>query len=57
MNPKVYKDREACTFCQYKNVCDFDSRLQGHEKEKLKDLEPEEIWKEIRAKTEKDREE
>ena len=50
MNPKVYKDRDACTFCQYKNVCSFDSRLQGHEKEELKDLEPEEIWGEIRAK-------
>ena len=56
INPKVYKDRDACTFCQYKNVCSFDSRLQGHEKEELKDLEPEEIWKEIRAKVEKDRE-
>lgn len=51
MNPKVYKDRDACTFCQYKNVCSFDSRLKGHEKEELKDLEPEEIWGEIRAKT------
>ena len=50
MNPKVYKDRDACTFCQYKNVCSFDSRLKGHEKEELKDLEPEEIWGEIRAK-------
>ena len=50
MNPKVYKDRDACTFCQYKNVCGFDSHLEGHEKEELKDLEPEEIWGEIRTK-------
>ena len=52
MNPKVYKDRDACTFCQYKSVCNFDSRTPGHEKETLKDLEPEEIWKEIRTKIE-----
>lgn len=52
MNPKVYKDRDACTFCQYKSICSFDPRLQGHEKEELKDLEAEEIWREIRTKVE-----
>ena len=56
INPKVYKDRDACTFCQYKSVCSFDARLQGYEKERLVDLETEEIWKEIRAKIEKDQE-
>ena len=52
MNPKVLKDRDACTFCQYKNVCSFDSGLPGYEKQELKALEPEEIWQEIRQKTE-----
>ena len=41
--------RDSCTFCQFKEVCSFDRRLQGYEKEELKDLETEEVWKEIRS--------
>ena len=50
MEPKVFKEKDACTFCQYKDVCSFDSRLQGHEKKELKDMPAEELWQEIRAK-------
>ena len=46
----MFKEKDACTFCQYKDVCSFDSRLQGHEKKELKDLPAEELWQEIRAK-------
>ena len=49
IHPTVFKDRDSCTFCQFKEVCSFDRRLQGYEKEELKDLETEEVWKEIRS--------
>ena len=49
IQPTVFKDRDSCTFCQFKEVCSFDSRLQGYEKKQLKDLEEEEVWKEIRS--------
>lgn len=53
VNPTVFKDRDACTFCQYKAVCSFDPRLEGYEKKELKDPGEEEIWKEIRTAVEK----
>ena len=49
VQPAVFKDRDACTFCQFKEICSFDGRLQGYEKRKLKDLDEEEVWKEIRS--------
>ena len=48
INPKTFKKKEACTFCQFQDVCAFDSRLHGFEKKELENLEPEELWKEIR---------
>lgn len=48
IQPAVFKDRDSCTFCQFKEVCSFDGRLQGYEKKQLKDLDEEEVWKEIR---------
>ena len=56
MEPKVFKEKDACTFCQYKDVCSFDSRLQGHEKKELQDMPAEELWQEIRAKVEDNQE-
>lgn len=49
MNPKTFKKKEACTFCQFQGICDFDSRLKGFEKRELEDMEPEKLWKEIRT--------
>ena len=56
MEPKVFKGKDACTFCQYKDVCSFDSRLQGYEKKELKDLPAEELWQAIRMKVEENQE-
>ena len=53
INPKTFKKKEACTFCQFHEICEFDSRLQGFEKKQLEDMEAEELWKEIRAVAEK----
>ena len=49
MSPAVFKDRDSCTFCQFKEVCSFDPRLQGHEKKELEELDSEAVWKEIRT--------
>lgn len=50
--PSVFKGRDSCTFCQFKEVCSFDPKLQGFKKRELIDMEAEEIWKEIRKKEE-----
>lgn len=49
INPKKYKDRDACTFCKFQEVCGFDTSLPGFEKQELEDMEKEELWKEIRS--------
>lgn len=49
INPKVYKNKDACTFCQFQGVCEFDGRLRGFKKQELEDMEPEMLWKEIRT--------
>lgn len=48
ISPSVFKDRDSCMFCQFKEVCSFDPKLQGYEKRELEDLDAETIWKEIR---------
>ena len=53
INPKTFKKKEACTYCRFREVCEFDSRLQGFEKRELEDMEAEKLWKEIRTVTEK----
>ena len=50
--PSVLKDRDSCTFCQFKEVCSFDAKLEGYKKRELKDMEAEEIWKKIRERSE-----
>lgn len=56
IQPTVFKDRDSCTFCQFKEICSFDSRLQGYAKKQLKDLEEEVVWKEIRSVVESEKE-
>lgn len=56
MEPKVFKGKDACTFCQYKDVCSFDSHLQGYEKKELKDMPAEELWQAIRMIVEENQE-
>ena len=53
INPKIFKKKDSCTFCQFQGICDFDSRLHGFEKKELEDMEPEKLWKEIRTFVEK----
>ena len=50
ISPGVFKEKDSCMFCQFKEVCSFDVRLDGYEKRELKDLDEDDIWKEIRKK-------
>lgn len=49
INPKVYKNKDSCTFCQFQGICEFDGRSQGFKKQELEDIESEVLWKEMRA--------
>lgn len=56
MQPCSFRNKEACTFCRFKDICAFDSRLEGFQKRMLEDEDEVEIWKKIR-KTIEDKEE
>ncbi len=45
VNPYERGAKEACTYCPYRKVCGFDSRIPGYGKRKLEDLDKEEIFK------------
>lgn len=34
----------ACTYCDYKSICQFDPSLKGNDYKKIKKLEPQEAW-------------
>lgn len=56
MNPCTIKKKDSCQFCSFKNICAFDSRLQGFKKRELEELEEEEIWSEMRKALEQEKE-
>lgn len=41
-NPYEYKDKDACGYCRYREVCGFDEGLPGYEKRRLGN--PEDAW-------------
>lgn len=47
-NPIVLKDRDSCTFCNFKHICGFDERIPGYEKNKPEELEEDEILANMR---------
>ena len=52
--PMVLKDRDACTFCSYRQICGFDERLPGYVKRKLEEMEKEEILLQMHRKVEEE---
>ncbi len=47
MRPMKQGNRTGCDYCPYHAVCGFDRKTAGYGYRKLKNLKPEEIWKEI----------
>ena len=45
LNPYEKGSEEACTYCAYKKVCGFESSLPGCSKNKLEELDKEEVLK------------
>lgn len=36
-NPYEYKEKDACVYCRYREVCGFDESIAGYEKRRLED--------------------
>jgi ATP-dependent helicase/nuclease subunit B len=47
-------DKEACTFCPYHGVCQFDARMAGQEYRLLTEKKPEEVLGELRDRYKED---
>lgn len=45
--PYERKDKTACDYCTYKEICGFDEKIPGNRYHRLKEYKPEEIWKKI----------
>lgn len=49
--PVALGDRDACTFCQFKQICEFDEKLDGFEKRILEEPDDDEILSRMREET------
>lgn len=49
LNPYVYKNRTACTYCPFDSVCQFDPALKEHNFRRLVDIDEEEILKQLQG--------
>lgn len=48
VNPSVSTLGDACEYCSYKKICEYDSEIPGYRKRKLDKLEKEEILEQMR---------
>lgn len=48
LHPYESGNREACTFCEYRQVCGFDPKIRGYEKKRIGDMSREEALEAIR---------
>lgn len=49
--PYERKGKTPCEFCEYRQVCGFDTRIPGTQFRRLADYKPEEIWRMIQEET------
>lgn len=47
LNPYEYQERNACTFCPFRSVCQFDSGLAENQFRKLQDMKDEQVLKKL----------
>lgn len=52
INPKMHNQKDSCEYCAYKDICAFDSKLNGYAKKQLKKLKSEEAMAAIKEKLE-----
>lgn len=53
--PRVLKNRDACSFCSFRSICGFDERLPGYGKRRIEEQAPEEILRKMREAVEEDK--
>lgn len=49
LNPVSYDKWDSCTYCQFKEICMFDERIEGYRKRRPKKLSDEEALEQIRS--------
>lgn len=47
VNPYKRKDRTACAYCVYQDLCGFDRKIPGHQFRQLRELPKAEVWKKV----------
>ncbi len=52
LNPYRHHDRSACTFCDFKAVCQFDASLAGNKYRAIKDMKDEDVLNSIKKEVE-----
>lgn len=52
MNPGKTNQTDACTYCEFRQVCAFEEKIPGFEKRELGEESEEELWSRIRHKLE-----
>lgn len=45
--PYSYGQRTACDFCNYRNICGFDTGIKGYAFHRMKKLKKDEVWSKI----------
>ncbi|MEC0303295.1 helicase-exonuclease AddAB subunit AddB [Terribacillus saccharophilus] len=53
LNPYRHHDRSACTFCDFKAVCQFDVSLAGNKYRAIKDMKDEDVLNSIKKEVER----
>ena len=53
-NPYKLKQRTACDYCSFKEICGFDEKQEGNSFRRLPAFSDEELWKKMREKGEKE---
>ena len=53
-NPYKLKQRTACDYCSFKEICGFDEKQEGNSFRRLSTFSDEELWKKMREKGEKE---
>ncbi len=56
MNPIRDGKIDSCTYCEYRQICSFDEKMEGFEKRQLDQSTEEEIWQKIRRELGEDKE-
>ena len=49
MYPYELGEEDACRYCRYHSVCGFDRKLNGCEKRRLRPMNRQEIWEELKS--------